>query len=414
MSQEELVKQLQVSLNLFLGDLSENERSVVDNYNVKKYFIRTNIYPFDRIEKDPNSEIAISFQVNDFARPKFGSHYFETQQQSKSSPKAGKNIPWHDYARLATDSFIGDLSLFYLQQQLLNNIPEEFKCGVKFNDGVVTGCLTDTGNNRFKAGGEGFIPKGKDNTYNGFFGRDSIMSHWQRIFFPFNTDNSHYVGAIVHPHKNKVVTFDHYGLNRPTHDYVFSLMEPMLNHALKREGKLVSSHPGWLHERVDVPKQTDSISCGLLQIVNGTILTLIEDVEVAKRMLVSQEQVASFVRPKLMASILTNMKINYTRPQLIEQFKAVEQSLQQGRDAHAKAANKAAAELKAKGEKKRGTSANKAGSDTAMSSTKSTAKSLKKSSSAKSSTKSPIQAALENNLNSQFHNLSKTRTEMVY
>ena len=309
-----LQKAVEKALHHYLAPLSPEEIS-----KVKQYELERSVYPYHKILKQP--KLAKAYDVNPFAVP----------DKHAGTPFLKKvNVcSFLDYYRVASDSFITDSALHFLQRHILQQIDGELRKGVRFCINVATGGLTDPNNTQLKENGAGFANADtRDNTYNGFFGKDvNSFLDWKRIYLPFHYNSNHFVGAIVHPRDNKVATFDHYGKFESSHKEIFIIVSTMLNHALRRENRL-ANHSGWKHEILTVPKQSDTISCGIFQAINGIILTLFDDVSVAKGLLVNQDQIVKFIRPKLKANILNLFRLTKTPEDLIRDFKLVKEVLE--------------------------------------------------------------------------------------
>ena len=309
-----LQKAVEKALHHYLAPLSPEEIS-----KVKQYELERSVYPYHKILKQP--ELAKAYDVNPFAVP----------DKHAGTPflKKVDVCSFLDYYRVASDSFITDSALHFLQRHILQQIDGELRKGVRICNNLATGGLTDPNNTQLRENGDGFANAGtRDNTYNGFFGKDvNSFLDWKRIYLPFHYNSNHFVGAIVHPRDNKVATFDHYGKLESSHKEIFIIVSTMLNHALRRESRL-ANHSGWKHEILTVPKQSDTISCGIFQAINGIILTLFDDVSVAKGLLVNQDQIVKFIRPKLKANILNLFRLTKTPEDLIRDFKLVKEVLE--------------------------------------------------------------------------------------
>eukprot|EP00985_Skeletonema_marinoi_P027174 scaffold21888_cov177-Skeletonema_marinoi.AAC.2 len=91
-----------------------------------------------------------------------------------------------------------------------------------------------------------------------------------------------------------------------------------LNNALAHDGLPPTE---WKHDKIEVPKQTDSCSCGLLRTVNGIVLTLPDDQAAVKDILVSQATIVKFIRRKLTANLLLINRVTRDPDDLLRHFK---------------------------------------------------------------------------------------------
>ena len=335
MNMKQQLQKLQSVFQPLMDPLTRTEKAVVDSYNPNLLN-----FPYNKIRRD--DEAMAAYVINDFAIPSIG----KGERKGESEQILGFcNLTWMDYFRLCSSCFVADECLTFLHKYMLHLLPDDFKKDVNFANPLATGDLTNKNNTTFKTGGTGFAPADRG-SYNRFFGKNNTFSRLKRVYFPFHMHGSHFVGGIANRVKETVFTFDSFGKNEGTHDEMFDLLCPLLDHALQFD-KAPSIQ--WKHVKLEVPIQRDSINCGLFRNVNGIILTCVEDPtsDEVKSILFTQDMIEK-VRIKLQGLILENSKLKYTPKCVKEIFdKASEQLRDQ--DAVLKAAT---ARAKAKMEKR--------------------------------------------------------------
>ena len=136
-----LQKAVEEALHQYLAPLSPEESS-----KVKQYKLERSVYPYLEILKQP--ELAKAYDVNPFAVP----------DKHAGTPflKKVDKLSFLDYYRVASDSFISDSALCFLQQHILQQIDGELRKGVRICNNLATGGLTDPNNTQLRENGDGF------------------------------------------------------------------------------------------------------------------------------------------------------------------------------------------------------------------------------------------------------------------
>mmetsp|Transcript_25616 Transcript_25616/g.37690 ORF Transcript_25616/g.37690 Transcript_25616/m.37690 type:complete len:658 (-) Transcript_25616:282-2255(-) len=297
---------LTTALAQYLCPLDGIEKEALQSYDPTKF---SSLYPYKDIRADKNGLHYKHYKVDGFAKP--------TPEATATFLNNTHSYSWYAYYGLASGSYVDDTVLDFLHRHLMHFIPKELQEGVRFCNVVATGALGN--NKRLGRRGSGFSPadSGKDNTYTCLFGKEKKLMEWKRIFMPLHVNDNHFVGAIIHPSDSRVSTFDHYGTDEASHQQVFQWLTAMLNHALAHDGL---SPTKWKHDKIEVPEQTDSCSCGLLRTVNGIVLTLPDDQATVKDILVRQDAIVKFIRPKLTANILLLNRVTRDPDDLTRHF----------------------------------------------------------------------------------------------
>ena len=284
--------------------------------------LRKSYLPIVReFKKILDPELKNASNVGIFSKPSSNSEMFW---------KSTDTMSWWSYCRLASPAFISDEPLLLLMKYTRHLLSPMYTQGVHFVKLCNTSPLMSADNKQYVKGGSGFGPNtaGRNRDYTTYFGKDTkSLLQYRSIFFPFFVHGNHYVGAIVHPRPGKVFTFDTLGVEKPSHDEVFEVLNPFLNHALIFEGEKPIE---WMHFRLDVPLQDDSISCGLFQILHGVILAVVDDPSSSevKDILFCQDEILT-IREKFSGFVLANTELLCRPHELMIHFQKAKETLEE-------------------------------------------------------------------------------------